>query len=622
MASSLRHCQDQVRAMASAATIPQYTRGGRASGAATIPVMLLRTTERHAGAVALRHARGDEWTETSYAHLGTAVREIARGLIALGVRPGDRVSILSGTRAEWALADLGSLCAGAVVAPIYHTNSPEECRYILDHAGSRLVFCENAEQVAKVAQVRGDCPELEHVLALDGTAEGALSLEELRERGGEVDPAAVDEIAQEVRPHDVATIVYTSGTTGPPKGCVTTHENVMATAAMYEEELEFNSTDDPIVIFMFLPLAHSLARVTQMVVLDVGGTIAYWRGDPKAVLEDLAQTRPTHLPSVPRVFEKVHTKALAGVEEGSRLKRTIFNWALGTGRRQRGLERRGRRPGPLLRGRHAVADRLVLSKVRGLFGADIRLALTGAAPIAREVLDFFDACGVLVLEGYGMTETTAAATLNTPARFRFGTVGRALPGTEVSIAADGEILMRGPNVFRGYFRNQEATRETMTEDGWLRSGDLGSLDEDGYLRITGRKKDLVITSSGKNISAANIESALREIRWVSQAVVYGDNRPYLVALLTLDPDEAAALAERIGAEPDVPGLARDERVLAELVRDVELVNSRFARIEQVKRFAVAERDLTQEGGELTPTMKVKRAVVYREYADVFDSLYD
>jgi long-chain acyl-CoA synthetase len=362
--------------------------------------------------------------------------------------------------------------------------------------------------------------------------------------------------------------------------------------------------------------------MTQMLVLDVGGTIAYWRGDPKLVLEDLAATRPTHVPSVPRVYEKVHTKALAGVEEASRVKRAIFHWALSTGRRLHEIERQGRKPSALLRRRHALADKLVLAKVRSLFGPDIKLALTGAAPIARDVLEFFDACGVLILEGYGMTETTAAATLNTPERFRFGTVGRALPGAEVAIAEDGEVLMRGPHVFQGYFRNEEATRETFTEDGWLKSGDLGSIDADGYLQITGRKKDLIITSSGKNISAANIEAALREIRWVSQAVVYGDNRSYLVALLTLDPDELPALAEHCGVEPDAAVMARSRRVHDLLKREVEAINERFARIEQVKRFAILDRDLTQEDGEMTPTMKVKRAVVYREFADVIDSLYD
>jgi long-chain acyl-CoA synthetase len=583
--------------------------------------MALDTTRLHSQLVALRYAHGGAWTAMTYEELGDAVRGIARGLIALGVEPGDRVSILCETRPEWTVADLGSLCAGAVVAPIYHTNSPGECRYVLEHAGSRVVFCEDAEQAAKVAEVRGDCPALEHVVVLEGGFEGALTLDELRARGNEVAPAAVDAVAESVRPGDPATIVYTSGTTGPPKGCVTTHENVMATARMYEDELEFASSEEPVVVFMFLPLAHSLARVTQMVTLDVGGTIAFWRGDPKVVLDDLAATRPTHVPSVPRVFEKVHTRALAGVEEAGRVKRTIFGWALATGRRVRRLEREGGSPGPLLRGRHALADRLVLSKVRGLFGPDIKLALTGAAPIAQDVLEFFDACGVLVLEGYGMTETTAAATLNTQRGFRFGTVGRALPGTEVAIADDGEILMRGPHLFAGYFRNEEATSETMTEDGWLRSGDLGSIDDDGYLRITGRKKDLIITSSGKNISAANIEAALREIRWVSQAVVFGDNKPFLVALLTLDPDEAPALAERAGVECDIASMAHDDRVLAELGREVEKVNAGFARIEQVKRFAVAERDLSQEHGELTPTMKVKRGPVYDEYADVFEALY-
>ncbi|MBN1530026.1 MAG: long-chain fatty acid--CoA ligase [Thermoleophilaceae bacterium] len=604
-----------------ATEIRPHTATERATGAETIVEMALRSPERHTGP-ALRFHRDGSWRELSYAELGSEVRALARGLIALGIEPGDRISILSSTRAEWTLADLAALCAGAVVAPIYHTNSPEECEYVLEHAGSRLVFCEDAEQAAKVAEVRGRCPELEHVVVFEGEVEGALSLDDLRAKARSVDPSALEEIARAIHPEDPATIVYTSGTTGPPKGCVTTHANCMSTARMYEDELEFASGDEHVVVFMFLPLAHSLARVTQMVVLDVGGTIAYWRGDPSVVLEDLASTRPTHVPSVPRVYEKVHTKALSGVEEASGLKRAIFHWALGTGAHFRRVEHEGRVAGPLLRARHALADRLVLSKVRGLFGPDIKLALTGAAPISRDVLEFFDACGVLILEGYGMTETTAAATLNTQHGFRFGTVGRALPGSEIAIAEDGEVLMRGPNVFAGYFKNDEATDETMTEDGWLRSGDLGSVDEDGYLHITGRKKDLIITSSGKNISAANLESALRDIRWVSQAVVFGDDRPYIVALLTLDPDEAPALAKRAGVEPDIAQMSTDPRVQAVLAAEVERVNERFARIEQVKRFTILDRDLTQEDGELTPTMKVKRAVVYREFADAYGALYD
>jgi long-chain acyl-CoA synthetase len=360
-------------------------------------------------------------------------------------------------------------------------------------------------------------------------------------------------------------------------------------------------------MFMYLPLAHALARVAQMVVLDRGGTIAYWRRDSARLLDDLRETSPTHVPAVPRVFEKIHA--------GAR-RRAVVRWALKAGAAARDHER----PGPLLRIRHTVADRLVLSKVRDLFGGELRVALTGAAPIAREVLEFFDACGVLVLEGYGMTETCAAATLNTPEAVRFGSVGRPLAGTEVAIADDGEVLMAGPHVFPGYHRDPEATRAVLDE-GRLRSGDLGMVDADGYLHITGRKKDLIITSSGKNISPENIESALRETRWISQAVVVGDRRPYLVALLTLDPDEAPKLAAQLGVPADLATMAADPAVRVALQRDVDAVNARFARIEQVKRFDVLDRDLSQAEGELTPTLKVKRPVVHARYADRLERLY-
>ena len=351
--------------------------------------MVLRRAALRDGC-ALRFWRGGRWHDLSYAELGIAVREIARGLIALGVRPGERVSILSGTRAEWTLADLGALCAGAVVAPIYHSNSPEECRYILEHAGSRAALCEDAGQLAKVTEVRDRCPELEHLVTFDGSGPDAISLSELRRRGRGVRESDLDRIASEVRPEDVATIVYTSGTTGPPKGCITTHANLMRTAQMYERQIDLGPGS---VIFMFLPLAHSLARVTQIVALEVGSTIAYWRGDTRALPEDLQSTRPTHLPTVPRILEKIHARALSGVEEGARLRGSVLHWALGSGRKVRTLERHGRRVDPFTRFRHAVADRLVLSRVRGVFGPDLELVLTGAAPIAREVLEFFDRAG-------------------------------------------------------------------------------------------------------------------------------------------------------------------------------------------------------------------------------------
>ena len=602
---------------ATVASTPPHEALEWTTDAATVGAMVLRAADRHTG-VALRHRDSGGWRAIGYAELGATARELARGLIALGIAPRDHVAILSSTRAEWTLADCGAQCAGATVIPVYHTNSPGECRYVLAHSDTRLVFCEDAEQLAKIEQVRGELPSLEHVVTFDG-AGGTMSLDELRARGAEVDPAAVDRAVASITPEDVATIVYTSGTTGPPKGCLTTHGNCMATVRMYAAQLELKPDME---IFLFLPLAHSLARVTQFVTLDVGGTLAFWRGDAKLVLEDITDIGPTHVPSVPRVFEKIHTKALAGVQDGGRAKELVFRAALRTGREMRERERSGRDPGFLLRHGHRLADHLVLSKVRGLFGGRLEMALTGAAPIAKDVLEFFDACGILILEGYGMTETTAAATLNTPSRFRLGTVGRPLPGTEVAIAQDGEILMRGPHVFAGYHKNEEATRETVGDDGWLRSGDLGRIDDDGFVSVTGRKKDLIITSSGKNITPTNIESALRESRWISQAVVFGDNRPYLVAMLTLDPDELPALAERCGVAADAETMAPDEAVRAEIEREVDAANSHFARIEQVKRFVILDHDLTQDGGELTPTMKIKRNVVYDRYRKVLEGLYD
>ena len=580
--------------------------------AMTLPEAVMGAVERHRG-VAMRVRRDGAWQETSFAELGIAAREIAGGLLALGVQPGDRVAMLGSTRPEWTLADCGALLAGATVVPIYHTNSPEECRYVLAHSGARVLICEDADQLRKVEAVRPELPALEHVFTMV-SADGARSLTELRATG---DPEAC--AAVRVEPGHAATIVYTSGTTGPPKGCILTHANCIATMRMYEETLR-DELQPGVVIFMFLPLAHVLARLVELVAIDVGATLAFWQGDPKRLLDDIADSQPMYLPSVPRVFEKIHARALARAEEASAVRRRLFGWAVSTGARVRRLERRGEAPGPLLRAGGSIADRLVLSRVRELFGGRLRLGLTGAAPIGREVLEFFDACGLVILEGYGMTETCAAATLNAPDAFRFGTVGRPLRGSEVTIADDGEVLLRGPHVFGGYHRDEEATRSTFA-DGWLRSGDLGAIDDDGYVAITGRKKDLIITSSGKNLSPTNLETALRETRWISQAIVYGDNHPYLVALLTLDPDEVGALADRAGVPADLVSMVGDPRVHAVIQETVDDVNANVARIEQIKRFAILDHDLSQGAGELTPTLKVKRTTVNERYRQDFEALY-
>jgi long-chain acyl-CoA synthetase len=590
----------------------------RITGATTLGRMVLAAQERGED-VALRYpAPGGERTIT-YAELGARSRELALGLIALGIEGGDVVSILCSTRAEWTLCELAAVCAGAVVAPIYHTDSPEECRHVLEDSEAKLVFCEDAEQVAKVKLVGEHLPGLKHVVVIDGHATGAQPLNALASRAAEVDARAVDERVRAVHPEDVATLVYTSGTTGPPKGCMLTHANLLSATAMYRSQLELDDVQP--VIYMFLPLAHALARVAQTVVLDVGGTLVYWSGDPRRILEEVASTAPTHFVAVPRIYEKLHTGVVSAVAGAGAPARAVFAWALEVGRRARSVEHAGKPLGRLARARLRLADRLALARVRAPLGGRLQMALTGAAPIDRELLEFFDACGVTVLEGYGMTETCAAATLNPPGAPRFGTVGKALPGCEVMVTGGGEILMRGPHVFSGYHREPAATRAVLI-DGWLHSGDLGELSSDGYLTVTGRKKELIITAGGKNIAPANIENALRESRWISEAVLYGDRRPYLVCVLTLDADEAPKLAQQLGLSADVQRMAQDTRVREVIQAVIDDTNRRFARAEQVKRFAILDHDLTEAAGELTPTLKVKRAVAYERYANVFNALYD
>ena len=484
---------------------------------------------------------------------------------------------------------------------------------MLSHSGAKVLLLEDAAQAAKIAKVRDALPELEHVIVLTGEAEGAITLADLRSRGAGSDVA--DERVAAVNPDDPATIVYTSGTTGPPKGCVLTHANLLYTAGAYIDRLELR--DAPPVIFQYLPLAHVLARMVSFVALDTGGTLAFWSGTTAKLAEDIGEAKPTHIPTVPRLLEKIHTRVVSTAAAAGGAKAQIFTRALATGEKVAKAKREGRKVSPIDRARHAAGDKLALSKVRDALGPNNPVLITGAAPIGTEVIEFFYACGVPVLEGYGMTETCAAATLNTVGEVQVGSVGRPLPGTEVTIADDGEILMRGPHIFLGYHRNEEATAEIMEDDGWLHSGDLGEI-VDGFVRITGRKKDLIITSSGKNVSPEMLESALRETRWISQAIAAGDRRSYLVALVTLDPDEIARLAAEAGVSPDPEAMASDEKVRDVIWKDIDAVNQKFARIEQIKRFAILPRDLSQEEGELTPTLKVKRSVVYKKYAPDVD----
>jgi len=587
------------------------------TGSRTIADIVLLAGRRHTDRPALKHKTGGRWVEVSYRELAEAVKEVALGLVDFGIERGDRVSILSNTRPEWTYANFGILAAGAASVSVYQTNSPEECQYVLGHSESRAVFVEDAEQLAKVRQVQSQLPDLELIVVMEPSGEigDAVALEDLRERGRKRDDAEFEERATAVGPEDTCLYIYTSGTTGPPKGCVLTHGNYREVCTMAEAQGVLQAGE---VVYLFLPLAHAFAVLIQFVAMDLGATIAYWEKDPLKIVPNLSEVRPTYFPSVPRIFEKIYTQATSKIAEAGGLKEKIFWWSVAVGRKVRELEQRGERPGFLLQRQYDFADKQVLSKVRGLFGGNVRQAVTGAAPIAMEILEFFFACGVPVLEGYGMTETSTVATVNTLEDYRLGSVGKPLPGVEVRIAEDGEILLRGANIFQGYYKNEQASAETLAE-GWLHTGDLGYLDAEGFLFINGRKKDILITAGGKNITPANLENGLKQNRWVSQVVVVGDRRPYLAALVTLDPDEAPAFAEQHGIA--VEELPRSEAMRAEVQRTVDAVNSKVGRVEQIKQFVILPHDLTQETGELTPTMKVKRNVVGEKYEREVEALY-
>ena len=590
---------------------------GRGTHSKTVADLLPQAAEMYGRKVAVKYKQGDEWLSRSFEEVREIVRPLAMGLVELGVRKGDRVSILGNTRPEWTYFDFAALSIGATVVPIYQTNSPEECRYVLDNSDSKVVVVEDAEQLEKVRQVRDRLPQLEQIVLMTGSAKDALSVEDLAAKAAGADAAAWERLYSAVTPEDICTFIYTSGTTGPPKGCIISHGNYRAMLDMVNG---VSVIEDEDVAYLYLPLAHSFALLIQFGTFDLGTTLAYWERDPLKILPNLAELKPSYFPSVPRIFEKIYTAATSAIEKEGGLKKKVFDWAIKVGAKMREVERSGRKPGFLLQRQYAFADKQVLSKIRNLFGGRIRLAVSGAAPINPEILRFFDAAGVLVLEGWGMTETSTAATISTPDDFKVGTIGKPFPGCEVKIADDGEILVKGPNVFQGYHKNPEATAETIV-DGWLHTGDIGEVEPDGFIKITGRKKDIIITAGGKNITPANLEAEIKQHPLVSQCVVVGDRRPYLVALVTLDPEEAVTYAKEHGLPEDPEQLASNPDVKAALEAHVEKINQNFARVEQVKKISILSHDLSQESGELTPTLKVKRAVVAQKHEDAIEGLY-
>jgi long-chain acyl-CoA synthetase len=534
---------------------------------------------------------GDRWRAVSRSEARETVEELAHGLLALGVRKGDAFAILASTRLEWALFDFALGLIGAVGAGIYANGSHRDVAHVLTHSEAVGVLCEDESQSEKL----GDAAP-QHVLTFG-------DLDELRARGREharSHPHAVAEAAATIDPDDLFTFIYTSGTTGPPKACMIRHRHYYAMVAKLDDLRDFVVADD--VMLLYLPLAHNFGRLMHLTAPYAGYTLAFCP-DPYAVADALPAVRPTVLPSVPRVFEKVHGSVVAAFDEAEGAKRAIISWALRVGRRVSRLRQDGRRIPRTLALQHRLADRLVYAKVKARLGGRLRIAISGGAPLAKEIAEFFHALDVLILEGYGLTECTTAATVNRPTRFRFGTVGPALPGVELRVAEDGELLIRSDTIFAGYYRDAAATRDVLGDDGWLRSGDIASIDADGFVTITDRKKDLLVTAGGKNVAPQNLENALKTSPLVSQALVVGDRRPYVAALITVAPDLDPATAE-----PKIQSV-------------VDEVNSHLSRFEQIKRFVVLPRDFSADEDELTPTLKLKRRVCEQHFAPEIDRLY-
>jgi long-chain acyl-CoA synthetase len=602
----------------------EVTAAPSATALKTIAELVPRTASRYGDRTAVRYKHEGEWRGVSYAELDEIVSEIGLGLIDLGIEAGERLCILANTRPEWSYADLAGTSAGAVVVPIYQTNSPEECHWVISDSDACAVVCEDALQLAKIAAIRERLPNLRTVIVIDppsaeqSTPEiealQAIPLADVRARGRARDEQDLQARRAGVRPEDPFTFIYTSGTTGPPKGCVLSHGNYSAIIEMVEGRGTLDSEAGD-VVYLYLPLAHSFALLLQLLVFDLGVTLAYFGGDTKQIIGELAEVKPTYLPSVPRVFEKIYTLVCANAD------REELEQAVRVGMQVRELQLAGQPIPTELQAPFEQAEERLFKNVRAAFGGRVREAVSGAAPIAKEILEFFFACGVPVMEGYGMTETATAATVSTPEDHRFGSVGKPLPGVEVKIADDGELLIKGSNIFQGYHNRADASFGAV-EHGWLHTGDLGRIDDDGFVYIVGRKKDIIITAGGKNLTPANIENDLKQCRWISQAVMHGDQRPYPVALVTLDEEEIAGYASEHGLPSDIPSLAREPAVQALVQEALDRANAKYAQVEQVKRFAILDHDLSQETGELTPTLKVKRNVVNEKYKDIFDSLYE
>jgi long-chain acyl-CoA synthetase len=589
---------------------------------------------------ALRWKEGGVWREATWKDWDTASREIAGGLIALGLSLGDRAAILGNTRPEWLHADLGILMAGGICVPIYQSNVPHECEYILNDSGARVVFAENPLQLKKLFAEKAKLGSVLKVVYWDAVARPekpdgkelrieevvpaadkswVMSIAELRAEGqkwlgahaGELDRRWAD-----VKPEQAYTFVYTSGTTGPPKGVVLTHHNIVWECEAMKETLPIGDDDEQL---LFLPLAHIFARILEWTTIMKGSKIAFAESITQ-VKANLAEVRPTFMCAVPRVLEKVYLGILGNRNAAPPARQKIFDWAFSVGKQVSKYKQRHEPVPVVLALKNAVATKLVFSKIQAVLGGRIRFLVSGGAPLSKEIAEFFHAAGVLILEGWGLTETTAGTCVNRPDKYAFGTVGPAVPGIEIKIAADGEILVRGGSVMKEYYGKPEATAEAIDAEGWFHTGDIGVV-EDGMLKITDRKKDIIVNAGGKNIAPQNLENALKTTPYISQVMVHGDKRPYLVALITLNEENIAKWAQDNGLPAAMAELSKHEKVRALVQKYVDELNAREPSYSSIKKFHILPQDFSQETGELTPTLKVKRKFTSEKYKELIDGFY-
>lgn len=589
----------------------------------TLVEVFNQQVEKLGDRVALKRRNGDLWESITWREYGKAVKDVGLGFVSMGFEPGEVVSVFSNNRPEWHFADLGCMAMGGVTVPIYQTSAEDQIEYILGHAETRYIVVQDDDFLQKILKVKDQLPKLEKAVLMEGTSDDdfVMTLDELRKAGreyAEKNQTAYEERCKGVKGDGLATLVYTSGTTGRPKGAEITHHNIVWTVDSISQVISSDENDR---ILSYLPLSHILERLSSNFNQIYIGFQTWFADSVDTLVRDLGDCRPTIFVAVPRVWEKAYGRIKEGLEESTGLQHTLAMKALDLGKKRVALEQEGKALGAWDSIVHGLLGKIVFGKIQNQLGLDAaRICVSGAAPLAAEIMEFFSAIGLPICEGYGQTEDTGPTSLNPPEKIKIGTVGPALPGVTVKIADDGEILVKGDNVFRGYYKNPEATAETL-KDGWLYSGDVGELDDDGYITITDRKKDLIITAGGKNIAPQELEGRIKFGQLVSQAVVIGDRRKYLTALVTLDPEALEKWAGENGKKFDMEALCQDDDVRAEVQKAIDETNAHFSRTESIKKFEILPRDFTIDDGEMTPSLKVRRRTIVDKYADTIESMY-